>query len=155
MSLAEWISRIFEAHRMGSSRRFRGFEAHRMLEELRIRILVFELRGSASNPFSVHQKIEKPKMLRMKFWTSENLVKKWSKRPRDPHNRIRLEKLCPKVVSDRQNAGRMTSKRRFWHFRPLIENRALNVNLKWVPWIQRGSRPGPRQFKAFHPTMPF
>ena len=84
--------------------------------------------GSASNPFSGHQKIEKPKMLRIEFWTSENLVKKWSKPPRDPHNRIRLEKLCPKVVSDRQNAGRMTSKRRFWHFRPIRESRALNVN---------------------------
>ena len=85
------------------------------------------LRGSASNPFFVHQKIENPKMLRMKFWTSDVDVKKWSKRPRDPHNRIRLEQLCPKVVSDRQNAGRMTSKRRFWHFCPIIENRALNV----------------------------
>ena len=69
------------------------------------------MRGSASNPFLVHQKIENPKMLRIEFWTSENLVKKCPKRPRDPHNRIRLEKLCPKVVSDRQNAGRMTSKR--------------------------------------------
>ena len=49
--------------------------------------------GSASNPFFVHQKIENPKMLRMKFWTSDVDVKKWSKRPRDPHNRIRLEKL--------------------------------------------------------------
>ena len=67
-------------------------------------------------------------MLRIEFWTSENLVKKWSKRPRDPQNRIRLEKLCPKVVSDRKMAGRMTSKRRFWHFRPIIENPALNVN---------------------------
>ena len=55
-------------------------------------------------------KIENPKMLRMKFWTSDFDVKKWSKRPRDPHNRIRLEKLCPKVVSDRQTVGRMPSK---------------------------------------------
>ena len=99
-----------------------------MLEELRIRILVFEPWGSASNPFFVHQKIEIPKMLRIEFWTSEKLGNKWSKRPWDPHNRIRLEKLCPKMVSDRQNAGRMTSKRRFWHFRPIIENRVLNVN---------------------------
>ena len=42
----------------GFSRSLRGFEAHRMLEELRIRILVFEPWGSASNPFFVHQKIE-------------------------------------------------------------------------------------------------
>ena len=76
----------------------------------------------ASNPFSVHQKVEKSEMFRMKFWTSENLVEKWSKRLRDHHNRIRLEKLCPKVVSDRQNAGRMPSKRRFLHFCPIIEN---------------------------------
>ena len=67
-------------------------------------------------------------MLRMKFWTSEIDVKKCSKRPWDPHNRIRLEKLCPKVVSDRQNAGRMPSKRRFWHFRPIHENLGPNVN---------------------------
>ena len=53
------------------------------------------MRGSASNPFLVHQQIEKPKMLRMKFWTSDFDVKKWSRRPRDPHNRICLEKLCP------------------------------------------------------------
>ena len=99
-----------------------------MLEELRIRILVFEPWGSASNPFSVHRKIENPKMLRIEFWTSENLVKKLSKRPRDHHNRISLEKLCPKVVSDPQNAGRMTSKPRFLDFRPIHENRALNVN---------------------------
>ena len=66
--------------------------------------------SNASNLFSGHQKIESPKMLRIEFWTSENLVKKLSKRPQDPHNRIRLEKLCPKAVSDRQNAGRMTSK---------------------------------------------
>ena len=39
-----------------------------MLFELRIRILA---NSNASNPFSVHQKIEKPKMLRMKFWTSD------------------------------------------------------------------------------------
>ena len=57
---------------------------------------------NASNLFSVHQKIENEKMLRMKFWMSDVDVKKWSKRPQDPHNRIRLEKLCPKVVSDRQ-----------------------------------------------------
>ena len=37
-------------------------------------------------------------------------VKKWSKRPWDPHNGIRLEKLCPRVVSNRKMAGRMTSK---------------------------------------------
>ena len=54
---------------------------------------------------------------------------KCSKRSRDPHNRIRLEKLCPKVVLDRQKAGRMPSKRRFWHFCPIIENQALNVNI--------------------------
>ena len=109
----------------GFSRRLRGFEAHRMLFELRIRIL---WKANATNLFSGHQKIEKSKMLRIEFWTSDFDVKKCSKRPRDPHNQIRLEKLCPKVVSDRQNAGRMTSKRRFWHFRPIIENRALNVN---------------------------
>ena len=67
-------------------------------------------------------------MLRMKFWTSQNLVEKWPKRPRDHHDRIRLEKLCPNVVSDCQNAGRMTSKHRFWHFRPTIENPGQNVN---------------------------
>ena len=89
---------------------------------------VLNMWGSASNPFLVHQKIEKPKMFRVKFWTSDKLVTKLSKRPRDPHNRIRLEKLCPKVVSDRQNAGRMPSKQLFWHFRRIIENRALNVN---------------------------
>ena len=134
---------------MGSSRRFRGFEAHRMLEELRIRILVFEPWGSASNPFSVHRNIENPKMLRMKFWTSEHLVKKWSKWPRDPHNRIRFEKLCPKVVSDRQNAGRMTSKRRFWHFRPIIENRALNVNVSQFchPPLSEGAHADPTTWR--------
>ena len=121
---------------MGSSRRFRGFEAHRMLEELRIRIRVFEPWGSASNPFSGHKKIEKPKMLRMKFWTSDFDVKKWPKRPRDPHNRIRLEKLCPKVVSDRKMAGRMPSKRRFRDFRPIHKNQVLNVNFSQ----SRGSR---------------
>ena len=94
--------------------------------------------GSASNPFFVHKKIEKPKMLRMKFWTSENWVKKWSKRPQDPHNRILLEKLCPKVVSDHQNAGRMTSKRRFWDFLPIIENPALNVNFLNLPPLSEG-----------------
>ena len=67
-------------------------------------------------------------MLRMKFWTSEIDVKKWSKPPRDPHNRIRLEKLCPKVVSNRKMAGRMTSKRRFRDSRPIIENPGPNVN---------------------------
>ena len=60
----------------GFSRRLRGFEAHRMLEEPRIRILGY---SNASNPFLVHHKIENPKMLRMKFWTSEIDVKKWSK----------------------------------------------------------------------------
>ena len=109
----------------------------------------------ASNPFSGHQKIENSKMLRIEFWTSDFDVKKCSKWPRDPHNRIRLEKLFPKVVSDRQNAGRMTSKRRFWHFCLIRENRALNVNPKWSPWIGEGSRRGPRPFKGFHPTRPF
>ena len=66
--------------------------------------------ANASNRFLVHQQIENPNMLRMKFWTSDNLVKNWSTPPSDHHNRIRLEQLCPKVVSDRQNAGRMTSK---------------------------------------------
>ena len=84
--------------------------------------------ANASNPFFVHQQIENTKMLKMKFWTSDFDVKKWSKWPWDPHNRIRLEKLCPKVVSDLQNAARMTSKRRFWDVCPIIENPALNVN---------------------------
>ena len=70
----------------------------------------------------------------MKFWTSENLIKKWSTRPWDPHNRIRLETLCPKVVSDRQNAGRMPSKRRFLYCCPIRENPALNVNFSPQPW---------------------
>ena len=113
-----------------------------MLEELRIRILVFEPWGSASNPFSVHQKIEKSKMLRVKFWTSKKLVKKCSKWPQDPHNQIRLEKLCPKVVSDRQNAGRMTSKQWFWHFRPIIENQALNVNFYQSRALSEGAHAG-------------
>ena len=56
----------------------------------------------ASNPFWVYQKIENPKMLRIEFWTSDVNVKKWSKRPWDPHNRIRLEQQFPKVVSDRK-----------------------------------------------------
>ena len=90
--------------------------------------------ANASNPCSVHQKIENSKMLRIKFWTSDFDVQKWSKRPLDPHNRILLEKLCPKVVSDCQNAGRMTSKRRFWHFRPIIENPGLNVNVSPQSW---------------------
>ena len=72
--------------------------------------MVLNMWGSASNPFLVHQKIEKSKMLRIEFWTSDFDVEKCSKRPWDPHNRIRLEKLCPEVVSDRQKAGRMTSK---------------------------------------------
>ena len=59
-------------------------------------------------------------MLKIEFWTSDFDVKKWSKRPRDPHNRIRLEKLCPKVVSDRKMVGRMPSRRRFWDFLPMI-----------------------------------
>ena len=71
-------------------------------------------------------------MLRIEFWTSEKLVKKCSKRSRDPQNRIRLEKLRPKVVSDRKMAGRMPSKRGFWHFRPIRENRALNVNFSRI-----------------------
>ena len=79
-------------------------------------------------------KNRKTQMLRMKFWTSESLVKKWSKRPWDPHSRIRLEKLCPKVVSDCQNAGRMPSKRRFLHFRPIMENPGLNVNFSPQSW---------------------
>ena len=66
-----------------------------MLEELRIRIL---WKANASNTFWVHQKIESPKMLRIEFWTSDVDVKKWSKRPQDPHNRIRLEKLSAKAV---------------------------------------------------------
>ena len=78
------------------------------------------------------KKSKNQKMLRIEFWTSDFDVKKLSKRPRDPHNRIRLEKLCPKVVSDLQNAGRMPSKRRFRYFRPIRENQALNVNLKWA-----------------------
>ena len=82
----------------------------------------------ASNPFFVHQKIENPKMLRMKFWTSDFDLKKLSTQPWDPHHRIRLEKLCPEVVSDRKMAGRMPSKRRFWDLRLIIENLALNVN---------------------------
>ena len=73
-------------------------------------------------------------MLRMKFWTSDFDVKKFPKWLRDPHNRIRLEKLCPKVVSDRQNAGRMTSKRRFWLFRPIEVNRAQNVLFSPQSW---------------------
>ena len=103
-----------------------------MLFELRIRIRVFEpWYANASKPALVQQKIEKSEMLRIEFWTSEKIVKKCSKRPWDPHNRIRLEKLCPKVVSDPQNAGRMPSKRRFLHFRPIMENPGhpgLNVN---------------------------
>ena len=48
-----------------------------MLEELRIRIRVFEpWYANASNLFSLHHIIENPKMLRIEFWTSEN----WSKR---------------------------------------------------------------------------
>ena len=88
---------------------------------------------NASNLFLVHQKIENSKMLRMKFWTSDVDLKKWSKRPRDPHNGIRLEKLCPKVISDPQNAGGMPSKRRFLHFRPIMENLGLNVNFHPQP----------------------
>ena len=81
----------------------------------------------ASNPFLGHQKIEKSKMLRIEFWTSDFDVKKWSKRPWDPHNRIRLEKLCPKVVSDLQNAGRMSSKQGFSDFRIFV--RSLRTRL--------------------------
>ena len=88
----------------------------------------------ASNAFSVHQEIENQKMLRMKFWTSDFDVKKRPKRPRDSHNRIRLEKLCPKVILDRQNAGRMPSKRRFLYCCPIRENPALNVNFCPKPW---------------------
>ena len=43
-----------------------------MLFELRIWILGC---ANSSNLFLVHQKIENPKMLRMKFWTSEFDVK--------------------------------------------------------------------------------
>ena len=82
------------------------------------------------------KKSKNQKMPRIKFWTSDNLVEKWSKRPRDPHNRIRLEKLCPKVVTDRQNARRMTSKQRFWHFRLIMENPGLNVIFSPKPWGQ-------------------
>ena len=35
-------------------------------------------------------------MLRMEFWTSDFDVQKWSKRPWDPHNRIRLENYAQK-----------------------------------------------------------
>ena len=73
-------------------------------------------------------------MLSIEFWTSDFDLKKLSKRPRDPHNRMRLEQLCPKVVSDRQNAGRMPSKQRFLHFRPIMENPGLNVNFSPKPW---------------------
>ena len=59
-----------------------------------------------SNLFFVHQKTENQKMLRMKFWTSDFDVKKLSKRPQDPHNRIRLEKLCTR------SSGLRSSKRR-------------------------------------------
>ena len=58
-------------------------------------------------------------------------------------------------IWDRQNAGQMTSKRRFLHFRPIMENLGLNVNLKWFPWIRQGSRRDPRPFKVFHPNRPF
>ena len=109
-----------------------------MLFELRIRIL---WKANASKPALVHQKIENSKMLRIEFWTSDFDVQKWSKRPWDPENRIRLEKLCPKVVSDRQKAGRMTSKRRFWHFRPIRENRALNVNVSPLGGVKGGFWP--------------
>ena len=71
-------------------------------------------------------------MLRIEFWTSDFDVQKCSKRPWDHHNRIRLEQLCPKVVSDRKMAGRMTSKRGFWHFRQIIENPGLNVKFSPV-----------------------
>ena len=64
-----------------------------MLEELRIRILP---KANASKPCSVHQKIENPKMLGMKFWMSEFEVAKCSKRPWDCHNRIRLENNAQK-----------------------------------------------------------
>ena len=85
--------------------------------------------ANASNPLWLHQQIEhNPNMLGMDFRTSEHLVKKLPNKSRDPHDRIHLQKLCPKVVSDRQNAGRMASKRRFQHFRPIIENPGLNVN---------------------------
>ena len=92
----------------------------------------------------MHQNIENPKTLRIKFWTSEIEVKKWSKRPRDTHNRVRLEKTSPKVVSDRKMAGRMPSKQRFRHFRPIIENPGLNVNdsLAKLIWGRLAGRVG-------------
>ena len=52
-----------------------------MLFELRIRILMILWKANATNPFSVHQKIENPKVLRMKFWTSDFDVQKSPKRP--------------------------------------------------------------------------
>ena len=74
--------------------------------KLRIRIRAFEpWYSNASNHVeSVFgaSKNQNPKILRIEFWTSHFDVKKLSKRPWDPHNRIRLEKRCPKVVSDRK-----------------------------------------------------
>ena len=95
----EWILEKF-ARLRGSSDAFRAQDS-----DPSIRTMVFkcvELVFGASN-------IENPEMLRIEFCTSEIMNKKWSKRPRDPHNRIRLEKLCPKVVAVRKTAGRMPS----------------------------------------------
>ena len=39
-----------------------------------------------------------------------------------------LKNFAQKWSADRQNAGRMTSKQRFWHFRPIHENPGPNVN---------------------------
>ena len=87
----------------------RLIQAHRMLFELRMRILGYAKFAEYVESVLRASKIENPKILRMKFWTSHFDIKKCSKRPQDPHNWIRLEKQCPKVVSDRQNAGRITS----------------------------------------------
>ena len=85
------------------------------------------VRECVESVFGGHHKIENPKMLKLDLWTSDFGINKLSKRPWDPHNQIRLEKLCPNVVSDRTIAGWMTSKRRFWHVRPIHENPTLNV----------------------------
>ena len=112
----------------------------------------YSKRGIQMRRISFWSKSENPKMLKIEFWLSENLVKKWSKRPWDPHNRIRLEKLCPKVVSNPKMAGRMTSKRRFWDVRPIIENPALNVNFahSGTPPCRRGQMRGSRRIRFLH-----
>ena len=51
------------------------------------------------------------------------------------------------MVSDHQNAAGMSSKRRFWDFRPIQENRALNVNFSQSgqpPPCRRGHMQGSR-----------